>query len=304
MFVIALNSMLALFACMLIGFIGVRKNLFDDNAINAFNKLLLNLTAPAMFISAMNVVFDKSLIRNIITATVGGFIFHLGILLVVFIFVKVFKIKIKSVWLLTLTFANIGFMGFPLINDLFGETALFYTSLINISFFVLIFSVGVILLTYEKAGKMDLKKILMNKAFIGAIIGLIVFIIPYQLPEFLSKTISMFGSITPPLSMLLVGAIFAKANVVKALKNPQIYLISLVKLIIIPIIVFFVAKLLTSDKELVMIFTILSATPTAVLCAVLAKEHQNRELLVSEIVFVSTILSLITLPIITYVITL
>ncbi len=302
MFVIALNSMLTLFVFMLVGYICSKKNIFNSVTIENFNKLLLNVTAPAMFISAMNITIEKSILKPSVQSAIYGFAFHILALVIAFIVVKVFKVKAKSIWLFTLTFANIGFLGFPLINDLFGTQALFFTSLINISFYVLIFSVGVVIMTLEVENNLSFKKLLFNKAFIGTLIGLVVFLIPYSLPVFISKSIYMIGQITPPLSMIVVGSIFASTSVISALKKPEIYALALIKLIVIPIAIYFSFSLLIDNKQLVQIFTILSATPSAVLGVVLAKEYKNNDIYVCEIVFVTTILSVVTLPTITYII--
>lgn len=302
MFIVALNSMLALFISMLVGFVGFRKNLIDDSAVVAFNKLLLKITVPAMFISAMNIVLEKSMLKNAILSIAGGFIYHLIALLIAFVFVKMFKVKKRAIWLFTLTFANISFLGFPLITDLFGEEALFYTSLINISFFFLVFSIGVLIISSGNKDEFTFKRVFTNYAFIATLFGIVLFLIPYTLPIFLSKSLSMIGNITPPLSMIVVGATLAKTNVANAFKKPELYLISFVKLIVIPAVIFIVASLLVS-KELAVIFTILAATPSAVLGVVMSREYNNDYIFTSEVLFMTTTLSVITLPLIAYIIT-
>ncbi len=303
MFTIALNSMLALFIFMLVGYICTKKRLFDNQTITNFNKLLINITAPAMFISAMNIAIEKQLIKPSIQAIIFGFCFHLIALLIAYIIVKVFKIKAKSIWLLTLTFANIGFLGFPLINDLFGNKALFFTSLINISFNVLIFSVGIIIISASDNNNISWKRLLLNRAFIGTIIGLTLFIIPFNLPTFISKSIYMIGQITPPLSMIVVGSVFASTSIISAFKKPEIFLLALVKLVVIPVIIYFSFSLVIDNQQLVQIFTILAATPSAVLNVVLSKEYGNDDIYACEIIFITTLFSVITLPTITYLIT-
>ncbi len=303
MFVIALNSMLTLFVFMLVGYIGIKKTIFNEQTTATFNKLLLNITAPAMFISAMNITLEKGIIKPSIQAIIFGFVFHLLALLIAYVIVKFFKVKEKAIWLFALTFANIGFLGFPLINDLFGSVALFYTSLINISFYVLIFSVGIIIMSIGTDNKLSLKRLIFNKAFIGTIIGLLVFLFPYNLPVFISKSVYMIGQITPPLSMIVVGSIFASTSILQAIKKPAIYILAVVKLIVIPVVVYFTFSLVIENQQLVQIFTVLSATPSAVLTVVLAKEYGNDDIYACEIVFVTTLLSVITLPVITYLIT-
>lgn len=302
MFMISLNSMLTLFVFMLVGFICYKKHIFNDDTISSFNKLLLNITAPAMFIGAMNIQITERLLTPSVISIVGGFVFHLIPLFLSIILVKVSKTSHNLSWMFTLTFANIGFLGFPLIKNLFDSQGLFFTSLINISFYVLIFSVGIVIMSNNKQ-EFSFKDVLLNKAFIGTLIGLIVFLVPYKLPVFLSSSITSIGAITPPLSMIIVGSIFAKINIFDSFKTTSIYFIAFIKLILIPLIVYYVFGFFIDNNGLVKIFTILSATPSAVLGVVLAKEYQTDEEYVSKTVFLTTILSIITLPLITYIIT-
>lgn len=299
MFLNAFNSMLALFGCMLIGFIGARKGVFKEEMNVAFNKLLLNVTVPAMFISAMNIEMEQGVLEQGFISLISGFVYHFICVIIAFLTMKLFKIKYnyRAIWLFALTFANIAFLGFPLIKDIFGEEMLFHTTLFNISFNVLVFSLGVYMINYGNSEKISLKNIILQPAFIGVGIGLIIFISPWKLPEFLTKMLEMFGAVTPPLSMFVAGSTLAATSVIGALKNKTIYLFSVVKLIVIPVIIYFVGNLLISDSELVLMFMVLSATPSAVLTVILSKRYNSSGVLASEVVFVSTALSVITLPV-------
>lgn len=298
MFINALNSMIALFGCMLVGFICVRKKVFKQEMNLVFNKLLLNITIPAMFISAMNVEMSKELVRQGITSIVFGFVYHFICLLIGFVTLKVLKVKgkLKTIWIFALTFSNISFLGFPLIEDVFGSEMLFHATLFNISFNILAFSLGVYLLTFGAGEKVSVKNIVVQPAFIGVIIGMIIFVLPGTLPIAVDKMVSMFGAITPPLSMFVVGATLASTSVVKALLKIEIYIFSFIKLFIVPTVIYFVGNILIDDQELVLAFMMLAATPSAVLTVILAKRYNGNELLASEVVFVTTALSVITLP--------
>lgn len=298
MFISALNSMLSLFACMLIGFVCVRKKLFQEEMNVAFNKLLLNITVPAMFISAMNVEMDSSLLKQGLISVIAGFVYHFICLLIAYVTMKGFRVKedFKSIWLFALTFANISFLGFPLIKDVFGEEMLFHATLFNISFSVIVFSIGILIINVGNKTKITIKDIVMQPGFIAVIIGIIIFIIPWPLPTFISKVFSMFGAITAPLSMFVVGATLATTSVIKAFKNKWIYIFSFVKLLVIPVVIYFIANLVVKDADLVLMFMLLSATPSAVLTVILAKRYNSNEWLASEVVFITTAISVITLP--------
>lgn len=303
MFIIALNSMLALFVIMFVGFSGTKLKIFSESTNDAFNKLLLNVTAPAMFISAMNITMEPHHIEKGTIALIGGFVFHFIALIIAIVIVKLFKVKSSSIWMFCLTFSNISFLGFPLINNLFGSEALFYASLINVSFYVLVFSMGVVLMTIGKQGEVSVKMILSSKAFLGVIIGVVIFFAPFTLPDFLAKSVKMLGDITPGLSMLLAGATLANTKLMNALTNYNLYILSFIKLIVIPLAVYIIAKLLVNDDELIVILTILAGTPSAVMSVVLARKYNNNPIFVSEIIFMTTTLSVVTLPIIVFIIT-
>ncbi|MFV0498794.1 MAG: AEC family transporter [Bacilli bacterium] len=300
MFLNALNSMLALFGCMLIGFFCVRKKIFDDDANVVLNKLMLNIAVPAMFISAMNVEMSPELIREGSITLIAGFVYHLICVALAFFTMKIFKIKseLKPIWLFGLTFANIAFLGFPVVKDIFGEQMLFHATLFNISFNILVFSVGIIIISYGSNEIITTKKILLQPAFIGSVLGITLFLLPVQLPIFIDKILTMFGDVTPPLSMFVVGATLAATSILETFKNKFMYLFSFVKLVIIPAITYMVSNVLINDSEIVLLITVLSATPSAVLTVILAKRYNRDSELASQIVFVSTTLSVVTIPMI------
>ncbi len=300
MFNIALNSMLALFSCLLIGLIGTRRKVFNEQMVDGFNKLLLTITVPAMFINAMNIEIENDLLKNGVVAFIAGFIYHILALIVAYVLAKIFRINInyKSLWLFGLTFANIAFLGFPLINDLYGSEGIFYCSLFNISFSVFVFTLGVFLMNSGNNTKISIKSVLFNPPLIGVAIGIIILVLPFNLPIFLDKTVSMLGAITPPLSMIIVGSTLAYTKLTTMFKAKILYGFSLVKLVIIPVIVYLLANAFIDNEMLVVMITVLSGTPSAALTTILAHKYNQDSVLASEMVFITTMISVITLPLI------
>jgi len=100
--------------------------------------------------------------------------------------------------------------------------------------------------------------------------------------------------------MILIGALLANSNFKEMLGNWRIYVVSFLRLIIIPLAIWAALRNVTSDPLLVGVPTIIAAMPVAANSAILAQEYEANSFLASQVVFVSTLLSVITIPLIAY----
>ncbi|MDP3488106.1 MAG: AEC family transporter, partial [Bacillota bacterium] len=116
------------------------------------------------------------------------------------------------------------------------------------------------------------------------------------------QSIKMIGSLTTPLSMIIVGALLSSINAREIFSNWRVYAISTARLIIIPVLVWLSLRLLTDNVLLVGVPTIIAAMPAAANTAILAQEYGASPRLASQVVFISTLLSVLTIPLLVYLI--
>ena len=132
---------------------------------------------------------------------------------------------------------------------------------------------------------------------IAIMIGLILFFTQLPLPSLVTKTLGYLTGINTPLAMFTVGIYLAQTDIIKMLVKPKMYLISLVRLVVIPLVSFLLLCLLPAEwTDLKMALLLCSACPVGSNVAVYAQLHDKDYPYAVETVIISTLLSIITIP--------
>ncbi len=309
MFTLALTTMLSLFLCIGVGFYSAKKNIINDQSLEHLNKFLINVTLPFMMINILNIDLTKEILQTMPLAIFSGFLYNFILFISAIFFVKLLKINLekKDIVIFSLIFTNIGFIGIPLIATVLGQQELLFTAILNIPFNILTFTLGVIILDPSEHKKVDIKKIITQPAIIGIIIGLglllsQVFTNNHSiLPDFLTNTIRAIGNITSPLAMIIVGVSLVDVKFKELFLNFKLQILTIINLIVAPTIVYITLSILLDNEMAIKICTIVSALPSATVLVALAESFNIDYKYSSEIVFSSTLYSIITLPIFFYI---
>lgn len=194
-------------------------------------------------------------------------------------------------------FGNIGFLGFPLISSLFGEGALFYAAMFNIPFNFLVYTYGAILISGRR-DRDSLKRTLLSTPVLSAVLSLVLLLCGVRLPGFLGDAVKYLGNMTVPGAMLVVGASLANLPSGALFREWRLYALTAVTLLLRPLAVWAVVGLFVKDPVVLGISVILAATPAAANTTALCIEYESNEALASCGVFVTTLLSLATIPLV------
>lgn len=308
MFFIALSTMLSLFLCMGVGYIGAKKKIISDDSINHLNNLLINVTMPFMFLDILNIKLTPELMLIAPKSILSGFLYIFILYFITIFIFKFFRVKSskEGIYIYSLIFTNVGFIGIPLVTNVLDKSSVVFTALLNIPFNMLAFILAFWILNPNKDEKIDYKQIFLSPVIIAMFIGLMLLfsqlIIPFsfgdnRLPYFMSYSISLIGGITSPLAMIIVGASLEHVKFKKIFTNLKLHIFSILSLIITPLIIFFILNTLSNDLQIINICTLMTALPSAMISVVLAKNFGLDYVLASEIVFMSTLYSIITIPI-------
>ncbi len=309
MFILALTTMLSLFLCIGVGFFAAKKNIINNHSLKHLNSFLINITLPFMMINILNIDLTKEILQTIPLAIFSGFLYNFILFLSAISFVKLLKIDFtkKDIVIFSLIFTNIGFIGIPLIGTVLGQESLMFTTLLNIPFNILTFTLGVIILDPSEHKKINIKKIITQPAIIGITIGLILLLSQtftgYNsiLPDFLSNSIRAIGNITSPLAMIIVGVSLVDVKFKELFLNFKLQIITIINLIIAPAIVYFILSLLLDNQMAINVCTIVSALPSATMLVPLSESFGIDYKYASELVFSSTLYSIITLPLLFFI---
>jgi malate permease and related proteins len=305
---IIISQIFVLAVVVLIGVIAARVKILTPETKDSLSKLIFNISLPLMlFTNFLKLDSTPKLLANsFIVLSIAGFVVFF-MLLIGWLTTRLFKIKGReaAVFKAHSMFGNTIFLGFPLINALYGSEGLLYASMYQLVSSFIMWTAGVIVLTFDSgvSWKKNLIRVV-NPNTIATILGLIFFLLSIKLPDILVTPLSELGSANTWLSMLYIGAMLYFSKALDFIGRKNIYLLSFNRLIFAPVILillFYLSALLlgTSPDKLVSSVIILEASmPAMASVVIMAKELGADDHLAVGNVFVSTILSIFTLPLI------
>ncbi len=304
---VALTQVSTLFLLIVVGYIVKKLNVVTEQIHREISSLVLNVCLPALIINSMNFEFSPEILVKSGQLALAAFIIYTGTILLSYPLTTLIGAKgnRRDVFQYVLVFSNVGYMGYPVINAIMGERGVFYTAIYNLAFTVLVWTFGVHLMTRnpsEGSGPghgdtwLDKLKRVVNPNLIALAIGFVLFLFSIKLPMPVSSTIKMIGDTTTPLSMMFIGFILADVSIRETVSDMQVYMISAMRLLLLPLLVFAGFKLLGITGDLLTVAFISTAMPAAANTAILAAVYDNDYQLGSKAIFVSTLLSVATLP--------
>lgn len=298
---IILNIMAELFVMIVIGFILFKLGVFDKSFNQKLTKLILHVSMPALIISSVLNLRQRPGGNNIKTIFIIAVGFYLVMPIIGLIVAKLIKADVKKQGLFAfmMTYSNVGFMGFPVINAICGSVGVFYTAIVNIVFNITSFTIGVLLLKIGGGanGKISFAKIF-SPGMIFSVLALFIYFFNWHFPVVVVETIEKLGNTTTPLAMLVMGATLASMPLKQIFNEGKVYIFSLIKQIIIPVIIYPTVKYFVKDGVLFNVIMLLVLMPVATNAIMFSIEYNGDEKLAAKTVFLSTIMSLATIPLI------
>ncbi|WP_326910904.1 AEC family transporter [Sedimentibacter sp. MB31-C6] len=301
--IFSINVVLPLFLIMCLGTFLRKINIFNDSFLKTANKFAFKVLLPALlFNNIYNSEISKAVNLKLIIFAISIVIITIGAL---FIIIPKFEKDKRNIGVIIqgLFRSNIVLFGIPLCSNIFGESSVAVTStLIGIIIPIYNFTAVIVLEMYSK-DKLDIKRItiniLKNPLIIGSMLGIIATSINLKLPTSIEKTISDLAVMATPLALMVLGG---EIEITKIGDNIK-YIISVVltKLIIIPVIIIIISLIFGFRGSDLGILFIFAASPIAVSSYTMAQQYNCNYELAGQLVFVSTIVSAITIFMFVYV---
>lgn len=291
-----IQKIIVLFIAMIAGYICKKSKILDGKSTKSLSNMLTYITNPCLILCSLQmqyssetlVVAGKIFLLSIIIHTVMAIVSH-------FIFIKNNNHRSRSVYSFALTYANCGYMGYPIMMAIFGDIGLFYGVIFTTVFNLFNWTHGIIVMNPEK-GKLPWKKLIYNPALISVIISMTLFLSKTMLPVTVKDGLKMVGDMTFPLSMIIIGSLLADMKLINILSHYSVYLFSLLKLIAIPAVMLIIAKLFNLPEIIAITGLTMCSSPSAANTAVLAEVYDNDSALAARLVGVTTLFCLFTMP--------
>lgn len=300
---VVINQMIQLFMIITLGYILNKIKIFDQTLNKKLTTLLLSVTTPAMILNSVLINENKASLNQVTTTFIVTILVFALLPIISFGLVKIMRIpkNQQGLYMFMTVFSNIGFMGFPVIQAIFGSEAIFYTAIFNMAFNLLIFSLGLVLMNYGSENKIELNlKKVITPGVIASIIALIIYFTKMSFPIVIVNTCSMIGGLTTPLAMLVIGSTLANMPVKEVFNDFRIYPYTIIKQILIPIIAFPILSYFIKDTYLLGITFIILAMPVANSAVLFATEYHGDVKLAAKTVFLTTLTAVITIPALVY----
>ena len=299
-FLVVADQIFILVLLIAAGYVAVSTEIMDPRATRGLSGLLVNITLPALIIASMQVPITPARLagaETLLLATVVFFILSFAVARVTSRAMPMTSSE-RGVFEFAIVFGNVGFMGFPVAQTLFGADALFYVAIFNLVFNFLVFSVGIAMLTGEQEGGFD-PRLLANPGIVASAAGFLLFLGSVEIPAPFIDAIDLLGGVTTPLAMIIVGAMLATFPAREMVGDWRIWVASAVLLLAVPVAYCYLFSSIFSDPLVSGVMITMAAMPAAVNTVVFAEQYGADARLASQIVFVSTIGSLITIPLMT-----
>jgi hypothetical protein len=300
---VGLDQVILLFLLILVGFVVKKLNLITDDFQQGVSGYVINVALPAYIVTSLGANVSASMFKE------AGLFFVISCLITTLTitfsygFVKVFKIEgqARDIFQFILIFANVAFMGFPVIGAAFGEQGIFYTVVYNLLFNMLLWTFGVFLMKRHQDHETlrlsiwQKMKRMMNPALIAMAVGFSMAGLRVEFPTLVKDTLGMVGSTTSPLSMMFIGFILTEVHIKELIQDHRLYMIAVIRLIGFPLLFFMILSPFISGPMLG-VSILLLGMPAGINTAMLAARYENDYKLASKMVFISTLASIVTIP--------
>ncbi len=321
-------SVLILFCYILIGFLLKKYKIVDNSFSKALSHFTLYVASPGMFIQGFLRDFEFSVFFDFLGIFIASLVIHAIFYIIAMRSFKKYEGKVKTALQYATVFANVGYMGIPLVRDVLGQEFVIYVTAYIIGFNLFQFSLGRYLFTGDKS-YISVKKMFLNPAIIPIMIGFVVYVTGlggwfahcgnlcadkidvYQYGVLIGGSAiinqianALSGSVAP-VSMVLIGSRLAEVDIKSALKDVRVYLLLLTRLIVFPLIIMvlcIIAHLFgLFTPQLLLILVVLSAAPVAANLTIFAEIYDGIPAFSGELVAISTLCSVITMPLLAFI---
>lgn len=294
---VVIESIAALFIMILVGVYARRRNIITDEMSKGLVDILIQIALPFMILASFLHTYDSTIKTNLISTVYYSIAAYILMAAISYLLLKPVKREKKTILHFGNVFVNTGYVGFPILNSMYGPEGVVYGSIFNMFFVLLLWTYGIILFKgrMDREGlKQELKKALLNPSIMAVFAGLVIMFLDIRLPGVIISASRGIGNLTGPLSMMIIGSILARVQISKYLRDWTVYYGITINLVVIPMIIYFAALLTGSSSIAINTVIIMTAMPASAMTSILAEAFDKEREYAAFIVSATTLLSLFT----------
>lgn len=312
---ILIHQILVVFIIIFIGVICYKTNLIDNETNSKLSDILLYLVTPVVIFVSYQRDFSKDMMEGLLISLLLATALHVIGILVSYVVIRrkrrqntvIDGVRTKSyvdnenleVERIACAYGNVGFMGIPLVNGIYGSEGVFYVTAYMTLFNIFIWTHGVMVMTGSKGLNKKFLKKLISPTIISIILGLICFIFQIKVPAVMYEALNYVADFNTPLAMLVAGVTIGQSNIIKILtKSIRTYYVVFIKLLVVPLIVMALVIKLPINEMLRIIAIIMAGSPCATTIILFSIKYKKNSVLAAEIFTLAMLLCLVTIPLI------
>lgn len=293
------KQILIMFIILLLGVVCNLKGLITKDGTKSLSVVELNIVNPILIFMSYQTSYEPALLKGLMWSfALSAVSFAAAIPLSMLIVPK--KSRYSVIQRFSIVYSNCGFMGIPLIMNIYGKSGVLYLTAYITLFNLLVWTHGYITMKGEKDFS-TVVKALLSPSVIATVLGFVFYITNIRLPEIPYKSLDYISSMNTPLAMLIAGATVAQTNIIKAFKGIEMYRVCIGKLLLVPAVTFALVWLTGAPDTVKLVVTIAAGCPVATTGTMFAITMDRHPQKCSEFFAVTTVLSGLTLPLVTMV---
>ena len=295
-----LTVMMTLFAIVVVGYMAGKLGYLGGDFDRQLSRLVINITCPALILSSAmtGTLPDRRFILPLLLISVITYAILTGAAFLLPRYMTKKKADEGAIGF-ALMFGNVGFMGYPVVASIFGHEAVFYAAVLNVVNTFAVFTIGSILITgkSEVEGSHFQKKVLYSTPMLAAYLTMAIVALEINnIPEVISQPLTMLGNITVPAALLIIGSSMSNLPLRSLLGNGSVYATTLMRLVVVPLAMYYLCRTLGFSETVVNINTVVIAMPVATYGTILCLRHEKDASLMTEVTFITTLCSMLTIP--------
>lgn len=300
---VLLDTLIVLFGIIAVGYFVTKRGWMNPKVNPKISELIIKLILPALIFGSVfteESTFSQKEVMNIL---LWGFLLYFVLFMISFLTIYLIKPSEKDsgIYQILLIYANTGFMGYPLFGALFGPEAIFYAAVLHLPYNIFFFTIGVYII--RKSMKVEKKeenvwKSIFSPGTIASMLAILFFVLNLSLPQPMIDMVKIVGSATTPLALLIIGSSLTVVPFDALFRNRKLYFFTFIKLLLLPL---FISVLIRPFpiSDMIRIMIILStALPSGSLVVMMASQYGEDTELASSAVFLTTVLSVLTMPLV------
>ena len=298
-----IEVMLTLFVIVIVGYVAGKLGYLGGDFDRQLSRLVINITCPALILSSSMTgeLPDRRFILPLLLISIVTYIILTGAAFLLPRYMTKRKEDRGAIGF-ALMFGNVGFMGYPVVASIFGHEAVFYAAVLNVVNTFTVFTIGTILITGSSniEGKRFEKKVLYSTPMLAAYLTMLIVALEINnIPGFICQSLTMLGNITVPAALLIIGSSMSQLPIRSLLGNTTVYLTTVLRLALLPLAVYYLTSLMGFSPMVVNINTVVIAMPVATYGTILCLKYGKDTTLMAEVTFITTLLSMISIPLLT-----